>query len=85
MTEKEELLRALRKIANDDELVIKSTDKVGKGFNKPSNGFRGSKYRGVSRNGNQWQVLIMVNKKKRYIGTISDEEEAARIYDKAAI
>ena len=23
---------------------------------------RGSKYRGVSRNGNKWQVLIMVNR-----------------------
>ena len=30
-------------------------------------GQRGSKYRGVSKNGNQWQVLIMINKKKRYI------------------
>lgn len=54
--EKEEFLRALRKIERDDEVVIKSTDKVGKGFSKPANGFRGSKYRGVSRNGNQWQV-----------------------------
>jgi hypothetical protein len=28
-------------------------------------GLRGSKYRGVSKNGNQWQVLIMINKKKK--------------------
>jgi hypothetical protein len=52
MTEKDELLRALRKIKDDNELVIKSTEKVGKGFNKPQNGFRGSRFRGVSRNGN---------------------------------
>ena len=46
---------------------------------------RGSKYRGVSRNGNQWQVLIMVNKKKRYVGSYSKEEDAARAYDKVAL
>ena len=42
---------------------------------------RGSKYRGVSKNGNQYQVLIMLNKKKLYIGSYPVEEDAARIYD----
>ena len=37
------------------------------------------------RNGNQWQVLIMVNKKKRYVGSYSNKEEAARAYDKVAL
>ena len=44
-------------------------------------GKRWSKYRGVSKNGNQWQVLIMLHKRKSYIGTYSTEEMAARIYD----
>ena len=48
-------------------------------------GKRSSKYRGVSKNGNQWQVLIMVNKSKTYIGTYSSEIIAARIYDIIAI
>lgn len=46
---------------------------------------RGSKYRGVSKNGNQWQVLIMFRNSKSYIGTYSSEELAARVYDISAI
>jgi len=46
---------------------------------------RGSRFRGVSRNGNQWQVLIMVNKKKRYVGSYSTEEEASKAYDKVCL
>lgn len=44
-----------------------------------------SKYRGVSRNGSNWQVLIMANNKKYYIGSYSSEELAARVYDIHAI
>ena len=40
-----------------------------------------SKYRGVSRNGNNWQVLIMIKNKKYYIGSYPSEEMAAKIYD----
>jgi len=62
--------------------AVKST---AEGVQVKSGKSRGSKYRGVSRNGNQWQVLIMVNKKKRYIGSFSSEEEASRAYDKVSL
>ena len=46
---------------------------------------RSSKYRGVSKNGNNWQVLMMINYKKYYLGSYPSEELAARIYDIQAI
>jgi len=45
----------------------------------------GSQYRGVSKNKLKWQVMIMGNFKKFYIGGIKTELEAARLYDKLAI
>jgi len=36
--------------------------------------FRGSKYRGISKNGNSWQILVMINRKKKYLGTIQSQE-----------
>ena len=48
-------------------------------------GKRSSKFRGVSKNGNQWQVLLMYKKGKSYVGSYSSEEFAARIYDILAI
>ena len=60
-------------------------------------GFRGSIYRGVSKNKNKWQVnnlfkfkyylqmMIMGNFKKMYVGAIDQERDAALLYDKVAI
>ena len=39
---------------------------------------RGSIYRGVSKNGNQWQVLMKENKSKTYKGSYPSEELKAR-------
>ena len=47
--------------------------------------YRGSKYRGVSRNGKTWQVLIMVNRNKNYFGNFKSEDEAAKKYDEYAM
>ena len=57
----------------------------GKFKRKARGKFRGSKYRGVSKNGKQWQVFIMIGRKKRYIGVVGTEEDAAKLYDQLAI
>ena len=46
---------------------------------------RSSRFRGVSKNGNQWQVLLMHKKGKSYVGSYISEELAAKIYDILAI
>ena len=46
---------------------------------------RSSKYRGVSKNGIKWQVLMMINNKKCFFGNYPSEDLAARIYDIQAI
>lgn len=74
-----DVLRAKR--ATD--IVIMPHKKVFKGANV--NNFRGSRFRGISKNGNSWQILLMVNRKKKYLGTLPTEELAAKFYDKVAI
>ena len=66
-----------------NKFIIKKKKIIKK--NKIDKRKRNSKYRGVSKNGNGWQVLIMYNKNKSYIGTYNSEELAARIYDIVAI
>lgn len=67
-------------------MVIESKQKKNNVLqNQPSEGFRGSVYRGVSKNKSKWQMMIMGNFKKVYIGAIETEQEAAYLYDKIAI
>ena len=42
---------------------------------------RSSIYRGVSKNGNKWQVIISSKDNRRYIGLYKTQEIAGRIYD----
>ena len=53
-------------------------DNSNKGFKKI---IRNSLFRGVSKNGNKWQVLFMNEKIKYYLGNYESEEVAAQIYD----
>ena len=69
---------------NSSLLNSYSTSKNIKIFNKITficKNKRTSKYRGVSKNGNQCQVLMMINKKKAYIGSYESKVLAAIIYD----
>ena len=36
-------------------------------------------------NGKKWQVMVMGPSRKNYFGGVSDEVEAARLYDKLSI
>ena len=45
----------------------------------------GSKYIGVSRNGGKWQALLLVKDRKRYLGTLENEQETALLYDRFAM
>jgi hypothetical protein len=75
-----QLRELVRVYQNDHRLVLL------KGNAKAENNTnRGSIYRGVSRNGKQFQVMVMSNNLKYYSGHISSEELAARIYDRYAL
>ncbi|TNV83287.1 hypothetical protein FGO68_gene1185 [Halteria grandinella] len=69
--------------------IIQSRKKVLQGgytLSSSQQQFRGSNYRGISKNGgSSWQVLVMVNKQKKYLGSMQNPEHAARLYDRVVI
>lgn len=85
-TNRKGLLKKLHKMQtglNFSESMFLSTEPNRKArINKKS---RGSRFRGVSKNGSKFQVIIMINKSKRFVGVLEAEEDAARLYDKLAI
>ena len=81
-----ELLNNNKKIIknNKNAYINKYFIKEKKKRKNPKNK-RSSQYRGVSKNGLGWQVLMMYKNNKPYIGTYYSEELAARIYDIVSI
>ena len=76
----EDLKAHVAKITNPSQIVIKKKPRR-RGLESQ----RGSKYRGVSKNGKKWQVQVQLNQRKKYKGQIKTERLAARVYDKRAI
>ena len=76
------LLQKLMTVIGKDYLMIESQDKS---LFLQTRSRRGSHFRGVSRNGIKWQIMIVRGPYKKYVGAIRSEEAAARIYDKYAL
>ena len=68
-----------------NQIVFESKVRHDKDTGENHRKFRGSKYRGVSLNGKNWQVFIVINKSKCYAGCVDSELKAAALYDKLAI
>ena len=65
------------------DIVLKKSNKFTHG-NFHSH-YRGSKYRGVTVNGNQWQTIINIDCKKTYLCTTYQAAKAGYLYDIAII
>lgn len=76
----ENLKTLLRKLDSGEISGFYHCEKVERKNSKRRSG-RQSKYIGVSRNGNYWQVLKNFNNEKKYIGGFTREIEAAITYD----
>ena len=79
----EQLQKHLDLMASEDEIVF--TQKVKNQREYSTDKFRGSKFIGVSKNGKSWQVYIVIDKAKKYIGWFKTKMDAAAMYDKLAI
>lgn len=74
------LFRQLLEVLPDDlDTIVECKPKMNTKVDTYSQ--RRSEYTGIFKNGNRWQTLVSVMKKKTYVGTFMTEEEAARVYD----
>ena len=73
-----------KQIQDDTELIESNVKKQIKSSMEKEL-YRGSKYRRVSINGTKWQIFVVLNNKKYYVGQMETEKQAAQIYDKLII
>ena len=80
------LLRELRRVSSSGGPVLNRQHKNPPArFRNCEHADPGSKFIGVSRNGKKWQALLLVNDRKKYLGTLNDELETALLHDRGAI
>ena len=68
-----------------NDLIFKSSKKTSLRLENRTSSRPLSLFKGISKVGKNWQVLIMIDQSKKYIGSYRTEEEAARVYDKYSI
>lgn len=76
----DKLYEIMQQISTGEIVGFKASPKSIKGMYRNKSGRR-SRYIGVSKNSQNWQVLINLGNFKKYIGTYSTEKEAAIAYD----
>lgn len=76
----ESTLKRLLDISDKDALIFKRTNKwaLTPGHQPVK---QRSTFIGVSKNGNHWQSLIVINNTKVYMGTYKTQQEAATVFD----
>ncbi len=77
------LIEELLGVGDSDTVLPGRPKMIKSGYGQKS--FRGSRFRGVSKNKQKWQVLISIGAHKQYTGGILSEEQAARTYDRKSI
>jgi len=82
---RDNIIEGIKKYQRDLGKVIIEAQLPRKNHGNTKNDFRGSKYRGPSKNRKKWQVMKMINKETVRIGAVKTELDAARIYDFLAI
>ena len=69
----------------DNFVILNAYDKKHHKVDESDAAFRGSEYRGVSKNGKSWQVFIIADKQILHVGKLRDPLLGAFIYDIATI
>ena len=67
----------------EDDYVIKASRRNCIGDKRDSANFRGTYYRGVTKNAKSinWQIITVIEGKKIYVGTVDDIVKAAMLSD----